>query len=66
MQATQPQSSKPVSAAQLRREGFSARQVRELKALRDAYPVREHITSSHDMRRLELLRWMHRNGRLDA
>lgn len=66
MQATPAQSIKPVSVARLRREGFSARQIRELKALRAAYPVREHITSTHDLRRLELLRWLHQNGRLDS
>ncbi len=57
---------KPISIAQLRREGFTASQVRQLKALRASYPIREHLTSSQDMRRLELLRWMHQNGRLDS
>jgi hypothetical protein len=64
MSVTQPTTNRTVSIAQLRREGFSAGQIRQLKALRESYPVREHITSSQDMRRLELLRWMHQNGRL--
>jgi hypothetical protein len=58
-------SSKTVSIAQLRREGFTASQIRQLKALRAAYPIREHVTSSEDMHRLELLRWMRQNGRLE-
>lgn len=55
---------RPMSIAQLRREGFTTRQIRGLKALRESYPIREHVTSSRDMHRLELLRWMRRNGRL--
>ncbi|HEX5164345.1 MAG TPA: hypothetical protein VFV93_03025 [Thermomicrobiales bacterium] len=58
-------SNKPISIAQLRREGFTASQIRQLKALRAAYPVREHVTSSQDLHRLELLRWMRQNGRLE-
>jgi hypothetical protein len=56
---------RPVSIAQLRRDGFTASQIRQLKALRASYPIREHITSSENMRRLELMRWMHQNGRLE-
>jgi|GEM_PF-5424596 len=64
MSATNQTTNRTVSIAQLRREGFSANQIQKLKALRTAYPIREHITSAHDMRRLELLRWMRQNGRL--
>jgi hypothetical protein len=56
---------RPVSIAQLRRDGFTASQIRQLKALRASYPIREHITSSENMRRLELMRWMRQNGRLE-
>jgi hypothetical protein len=56
---------RPMTIAQLRREGFTARQIRELKELRASYPIREHVTSSQDMRRLELMRWLHQNGRLE-
>lgn len=55
---------RPMTIAQLRRDGFTARQIRELKALRESYPIREYVTSSQDMRRLELLRWLRQNGRL--
>ena len=55
---------RPVSIAQLRREGFTASQIRQLKELRASYPIREHVTSSESLRRLELMRWMHQNGRL--
>lgn len=55
---------RPMTIAQLRRDGFTARQIRELKALRASYPIREYVTSSQDMRRLELLRWLRQNGRL--
>jgi hypothetical protein len=58
-------SNKTISIAQLRREGFTARQIRQLKDLRAAYPIREHVTSSADLHRLELLRWMRQNGRLE-
>ena len=64
MAATQQTTNRTVSIAQLHREGFRPAQIRKLKALRTSYPIREHITSSQDMRRLELLRWMHQNGRL--
>jgi hypothetical protein len=57
---------RPVSIAQLRRDGFTARQIRQLKELRASYPIREHVTSSEVMRRLELMRWLHQNGRLDG
>jgi hypothetical protein len=56
---------RPVSIAQLRRDGFTARQIRQLKELRASYPIREHVTSSEDMHRLELMRWMRQNGRLE-
>ena len=50
--------------AQLRREGFTASQVQRLRALRESYPISEMVVSTQDLRRLELLRWMRRNGRL--
>ncbi len=56
---------RPVTMAQLRREGFNARQIRQLKDLRASYPIREHVTSSQDMHRLELMRWLRQNGRLE-
>lgn len=64
MSATQATPTRPMTIAQLRREGFTAQQIRSLKALRASYPIREHVTSSQDMRRLELLRWMRQNRRL--
>jgi hypothetical protein len=65
MSAAQATATRPMTIAQLRREGFTAQQIRMLKDLRASYPIREHITSSQDMRRLELLRWMRQNGRLE-
>ena len=64
MEAAQTTTTRPITIAQLRREGFSARQIRQLKELRASYPIREHVTSPQDMRRLELMRWLRQNGRL--
>jgi len=66
MTTTSTTTTRPVSIAQLRRDGFTARQIRQLKELRASYPIREHVTSSESLRRLELLRWMHQNGRLEG
>ena len=54
-----------VSMAQLRREGFTLSQIQRLRALRESYPISEMVASKQDLRRLELLRWMRRNGRLE-
>jgi len=56
---------KRVSVSQLRRDGFTASQVRQLTALRASYPIRELVSSEQELRKLELLRWMRQNGRLD-
>lgn len=64
MNAAATTQTKLISVSQLRREGFTSRQVRQLQALRASYPISEHV-SSQDMRRLELLRWMRQNGRLE-
>ena len=66
MTTTPTTTTRPVSIAQLRRDGFTASQIRQLKELRASYPIREHVTSSESLRRLELLRWMHQNGRLEG
>lgn len=65
MTAATTTQTKRITATQLRRDGFTARQVRQLTALRASYPIRELVSSEQELRKLELLRWMRRNGRLD-
>jgi hypothetical protein len=55
---------KPVSKAQLKREGFSNAQIERLNILRGMYPLPEFVDSTNQFRKLEFLRWLHANGKM--
>ena len=54
-----------VTAADLEAEGFAPEQIARLEALRERYPVIEFSESDQEVKRLELMRWMYQNGRLN-
>lgn len=45
--------------------GFSTEQIARLEEVRARYPLAEFVESDQQLRRLELVRWLHRNGRLE-
>ncbi|MGH9175575.1 MAG: hypothetical protein ACRD1H_14515 [Vicinamibacterales bacterium] len=55
---------KPVSKAQLKREGFSSAQIERLTILRGSYPMPEFVDSSSQFRKLEFLKWLYDTGKM--